>query len=195
MATEYTTDEDPGCVCVCECACVGGTERCTAAESTGSVGCERAGAEETVWEQAAGHGRQSRQTDRRKGVWRMETGQPASPGARLADTQPPTRGAPRGLSSRSKCCHSHPPASHPCHATLHGSPTNSAPPPRARCWLLSFTCATPTGLHSCLGMPLTFQTTTTQPHQPHAACAAAPEHAAAAFLRGRVNAGPCTLNS
>lgn len=40
MATEYTTDEDPGCVCVNVCVCVGGTERCTAAESTGRVGCE-----------------------------------------------------------------------------------------------------------------------------------------------------------
>lgn len=75
-------------MCVCECACVGGTERCTAAESTGSVGCERAGAEETVWEQAAGHG----QTDRRKGVWRMEMGGQAG-----RHTASPPRCPPRAL--------------------------------------------------------------------------------------------------
>lgn len=56
------------------------------------------------------------------------------------------------------------PATPPC---TDPPPTQS--PKRARCWLLSFTCAAPTGLHSCLGMPLTFQTTTTQPHQLHAA--------------------------
>ena len=61
MATEYTTDEDPGCVC--ECVCVGGTERCTAAESTGSVGCELVRAYRRLWEQTTGHGHQSRQTD------------------------------------------------------------------------------------------------------------------------------------
>lgn len=62
-----------------------------------------------------------RQTDGKGfGGWRRG-------GARLADTQPPPRGAPRGLCSHSKCCCSCPPASHPCHATVHGSPTNSVP--------------------------------------------------------------------
>lgn len=172
-------------MCVCECACVGGTERCTAAESTGSVGCERAGAEETVWEQAAGHG----QTDRRKGVWRMETGGQAG-----RHTASPPRCPPRALLTL-QVQPLVPPSIPALPRHCARIPHQLNPPQKARCWLLSFTCAAPTGLHSCLGKPLTFQTTTTQPHQLHAARAAAPEQAAAAFLRGGVNAGPCVLNS
>lgn len=141
--------------------------------------------------------RAGRQTDGKGfGGWRQGGLHPQGPGWQTHSLPPevPPTGSPHARTLPLRVALA-PPSIPPLPRHLARIPHQLSPPPRARCWLLSFTCATPMGLHSCLGMPLTFQTTTTQTHQLHAACAATPEHAAAAFLRGRVNAGPCMLNS